>query len=213
MILLIFATELEAAPFIDYHRLRPLKGHLLHPLYEGDGLSLTISGMGFLRGALALSQTLEMQQERGDPVTRVLNYGIAGSLTDRFSLGDAVGVHKVMKYNPVEFARPRFNKHFASAFPEITVDEQGDDMVVLATSDHPVMTEEDARCAARYAQLVDMEGYGYAFVAGNYGVPIRLIKGISDFARKESEALFSKQVKKAIDSLLSYHASRLNGAE
>jgi adenosylhomocysteine nucleosidase len=163
--------------------------------------------MGSLRGALALSHTLQMVQEKGKHITRVINYGIAGSLTGRFALGDAVSVRTVIKYSPVEFSRTRFNKHFASAFPEILVNEHQEDQVVLATSDHPVMTGDDAGCAARYAHLVDMEGYGYAFVARNYGIPVRLIKGISDFARKESEDLFKKQVKRALDALLSYHTA------
>ena len=205
MMLMVFATELEAQPFIDYHRLRRLDAHHPCPAYEGEGFLLIISGMGFLKGAVALSQILQTHEESGSPITRVINYGIAGSLTGRFSLGEVVSVDRVVKYNPVEFTKTRFNKFFASAFPEIRLNERAEDAVVLATSDHPILTEDDASLAARHAHLVDMEGYGYAFVAGTYGIPIQLIKGISDFARKESEDSFRKQVKRSLDSLLTYH--------
>jgi adenosylhomocysteine nucleosidase len=205
MNLLVFATELEAQPFIDHHRLRCLEEQYPCTAYEGEGLLLIISGMGFLKGAVTLLQVLQKHEKSGNPITCVINYGIAGSLTGRFSLGEVVPVDRVVKYNPVEFTKTRFNKFFASAFPEIGLNERAEDAVVLATSDHPILTEDDASIAARYAHLVDMEGYGYAFVAGTYGIPIRLIKGVSDYARKESEDSFKKQVKKSLEALLAYH--------
>ncbi len=207
MMLLVFATELEAQPFIDHHRLKYLDDQNPCPAYAGDGLLLIISGMGFLKGAVALSQIVQRHEKGGNSITRVINYGIAGALTERFSLGEVVCVDRVVKYNPVEFSKTRFNKFFASAFPEIRLTEKAEDAVVLATSDHPILTEDDANCAARHARLVDMEGYGYAFVAGAHGIPIELIKGISDFARKESEDSFRKQVKRTLDALLAYHIS------
>ena len=207
MILMVFATELEAQPFIDHHRLRRMETHQHYIAYEGDGILLIISGMGFLKGAVALSQAVQRHENSGNAITLVINYGIAGALTERFSLGEVVCVERAVKYNPVEFTKTRFNKFFASAFPEIRLTEQAEDAVVLATSDHPILTEDDARLAARYAHLVDMEGYGYAFVAGVHGIPIQLIKGISDFARKESEDSFRKQVKRTLDALLAYHVS------
>lgn len=207
MMLMVFATELEAQPFIDHHRLRRIEAHQPCPVYEGGGLLLIISGMGFLKGAVALSQILQTLEKSENPITRVINYGIAGSVTGRFSLGEVVPVDRVVKYNPVEFTKTRFNKFFASAFPEIRLTEEAADAVVLATSDHPILTEDDAGRAARHAHLVDMEGYGYAFVAGTYGIPIQLIKGVSDFARKESEDSFRKQVQRTLDSLLAYHIS------
>jgi len=213
MNLLVFATELEAQPFIDHHRLRRLEEQYPCTAYEGEGLLLIISGMGFLKGAVALSQVLQKHQQKGNAITRLINYGIAGSLTGRFSLGEVVPVDSVVKYNPVEFTKKRFNKFFASAFPEIRLNERAEDAVVLATSDHPILTEDDARLAARYAHLVDMEGYGYAFVAKNYRIPIQLIKGVSDYALKESEESFSKQVKRTLDSLLAYHVAHLRGVK
>jgi adenosylhomocysteine nucleosidase len=209
MMLLVFATELEAQPFIDHHQLRRLDEHHPCPAYAGEGMLLIISGMGFLQGAVALSQILQRYEKGENSITRVINYGIAGALTERFSLGEVVCVDRAVKYNPVEFTKTRFNKFFASAFPEIRLTEQAEDAVVLATSDHPILTEDDARLAARYAHLVDMEGYGYAFVAGAHGIPIQLIKGISDFARKESEDSFRRQVKRTLDALLAYHISRV----
>lgn len=205
MMLLVFATALEARPFIDHHRLKCLDEQQPCLTYEGDGMLLIISGMGFLKGGVALSQVLQTQEKSGNAITRVINYGIAGALTERFALEEVACIDRVVKYNPVEYAKTRFNKFFASAFPEIRLTGHAENAVVLATSDHPVLTEGDARLAARRAHLVDMEGYGYAFAAGAFGIPIQLIKGVSDYARKESEASFRKQVKRTLDSLLNYH--------
>jgi len=137
MMLLVFATELEAQPFIDYHRLLCLDQQYPCPAYAGDGILLIISGMGFLKGAVALSQVVQRHENSGNAINRVINYGIAGSLTGRFSLGEVVSVDRVVKYNPVEFTKTRFNKFFASAFPEIGLNERSEGEVVLAPATIP----------------------------------------------------------------------------
>jgi nucleoside phosphorylase len=50
-----------------------------------------------------------------------------------------------------------------------------------------------------------MEGYGYAFAANHYTVPIKIVKGISDYTFKESEDSFKKNVHRTLDNLLSFH--------
>jgi adenosylhomocysteine nucleosidase len=54
--------------------------------------------------------------------------------------------------------------------------------VVLATGDLFIADEAARARLAAKAQLVDMEGYALASAAQHFGVPIRLIKHVSDDA-------------------------------
>ena len=205
MILLAFATMIEAQPFIDYHRLTRQHTSSLYTVYEGDNISLIITGMGALKGAVYLSEIIQQKKLTGHPVTEVINYGVAGCVCDTLSLGEIVVVDKVIKYDSVEFSKPQPNKYFSSSFPDITLTLKRKDITILATSDHPIFTEDEAHRVAQHAHLVDMEGYGYAFAAHGHGIPIQLVKGISDFAYKESEQSFKKIMKRVLKELLSFH--------
>ena len=208
MILLAFATQIEAQPFIDYHRLTRQNTSSLYAVYGGNNISLIITGMGALKGALYLSEILQQRELTGHPVTEVINYGVAGCVCDTFSLGEIVVVDKAIKYDPVEFSKPQPNKYFSSSFPDFTLTLKKKDITVLATSDHPIFTEDDAHCVAQHAHLVDMEGYGYAFAANSHGIPLQLVKGISDFAYKKSEQSFKKIMGRVLKELLSFHRTR-----
>ena len=65
--------------------------------------------------------------------------------------------------------------------------ELGRDGVTIATGDHFV---DDAEAVAVIrplgAGLVDMETYAYAWVAAQFGVPIRVIKAVSDRAQDDA---------------------------
>jgi nucleoside phosphorylase len=50
-----------------------------------------------------------------------------------------------------------------------------------------------------------MEGYGYAFAANSHGIPLQLVKGISDFAYKESEQSFKNTMDRVLEKLLAFH--------
>lgn len=207
MVLLVFATETEARPFIDYHDLKKRDKSEFYDLYEAGNISLVITGMGSIKGAVCLSDLIQRKKSGDNRITKIVNYGIAGCLSDKFSIGDVVEIDKVIKYDPVEFLRPKPGKLFLSSFPDIIVNERREDANVLATSDHPIFIEEDSKRVARYADFVDMEGYGYAFVARHYNIPIRMLKGVSDFALKHSEEAFKQNVRTCLEKLLIFHKS------
>jgi len=207
MIILVFATETEARPFIDYHGLKKQDKSEFYDLYEEGNISLVITGMGSMKGTFSLSDLIQEETNRGNSITKIINYGIAGSLSDKFSIGAVVEMDKVIKYDPVEFSRPKPGKLFSSSFPDIILNEERGGLNILATSDHPIFMKEDSERVAKYANFVDMEGYGYAFVSTHYGIPIRLFKGISDFAFKHSEESFRQNVKTCLEKLLSFHIS------
>ncbi len=210
MIILVFATEIEARPFIDYHDLKKQDKSEFYDLYKGGNISLVITGMGSMKGAFSLSDLIQGETNRGNSITKIINYGIAASLSDKFSIGAVVEMDKVVKYDPVEFSRPKPGKLFSSSFPDIILNEERGGLNILATSDHPIFMKEDSERVAKYANFVDMEGYGYAFVSTHYGIPIRLFKGISDFAFKHSEESFRQNVKTCLEKLLSFHISCAN---
>jgi adenosylhomocysteine nucleosidase len=208
MILLAFATKIEAQPFIEYHSLTKQNTSSLYDVYGGGNISLIITGMGALKGAVYLSEIIQQRKLTGHPITEIINYGVAGCVCDTFCLGEVIAVDKVIKYDPVEWSKPKPNKYFSSSFPDITLTLKGKDITILATSDHPIFTDVDAQRVAQHAHLVDMEGYGYAFAANGHGIPIQLVKGISDFAYKDSEKSFKNKMESVLKKLLSFHSTR-----
>jgi len=205
MILLVCATELEAQPFIEHHKLEKQGAASAYHFYERENSALVVTGMGSMKGALYLSEVIQQKLASGISIAQIVNYGIAGCLTDAWSIGDVVEVDRVIKYSAHEFAREKPGSHFLSSFPEIILNTTGYEPNILATSDHPVFNKEDSQNAARYAQFVDMEGYGYAFVANHYAIPIKVFKGISDYTFKESETSFKQNVHRTLKNLLSFH--------
>ena len=205
MTLLVCATELEARPFIEYHKLRKQGTGSAYHFYERENCALVVTGMGSMKGALYLSEVIQQKQRSGAAISCIVNYGIAGCLRDGWSIGDVVEIDRVIKYSAHEFAREKPGRHFLSSFPEITLNPTEGVPKTLATSDHPVFNKEDSQRAARYAQFVDMEGYGCAFVANHYAIPIKVFKGISDYTFKESETSFKQNVHRTLENLLSFH--------
>ena len=135
-----------------------------------------ITGLGKTAAAVATTQALTRMaaEPEGLEGLTVLNVGTAGALRD-----EIVGLHlpgvvfnhdingdaiRALGYDPRE---------------ELTVD--GDD-TVLASGDLFV-TDPDVRARlAERAHLVDMEGYAVALSCAQFGVPVRLVKHVSDNA-------------------------------
>jgi len=137
MILLVCATELEARLFIEYHKLKKQGGAADYHFYEMEDCSLVVTGMGSMKGALYLSEVIQQKQRSGVSISKIVNYGIAGCLTDAWSIGDVVEIDRVIKYSAHEFAREKPVSHFLSSFPEITLNTTEHEPNILATSDHP----------------------------------------------------------------------------
>lgn len=67
----------------------------------------------------------------------------------------------------------------------------GRDGVVIATGDHFVDDPEAVEMIRRLgAGLVDMESYAYVWVAAQFGVPIRVLKSVSDRAQDDAHTLW-----------------------
>lgn len=152
-----------------------------------DGrLPVLLTGMGKLNAGLALASVL------AGPVrpSEVVNLGTAGALREGLT-----GTHRVaavIQHDLDDVMLTALTGH-ASAPPltlaPLEANGAGPGAVagaaagpVLASGDRFVSDEADRAQLALRADLVDMEGYAVAAAAQRAGVPVRLVKHVSDAA-------------------------------
>ena len=145
-------------------------------------LPLVITGMGKTAAAVATARALAAYDDLAG--LTVLNVGSAGALRSGLA-----GVHEpgiVLNHD-----------HSADAIRALGHDPQdrievGESDVVLATGDVFVSDPAVRDALAERAHLVDMEGYAVSYAARAAGVPVRLIKHVSD-ASFEADVLKASQ--------------------
>ncbi len=180
-----------------------------------------LTGIGRINATAALTETLA----RGPLPTTVLNVGTAGALDDGPSSG-LHGVHRISSVLLHDFSHSAVRKLAgADAYPPIALDvpaEGGGDGPsssdagpgkVLATGD---LFVEDSATRARLAEtadLVDMEGYAIAWVARRYGVPVELIKLVSDPADESAGKLWAAGVAECSRVLGEHLGARFGGPD
>ena len=135
-------------------------------------LPLVITGLGKTAAAVRTARALaEMPTLEG---LTIVNIGTAGALRD-----DITGL-----YEPGVVLNHDINADLIrtlgyDARERLTV---GDSDIVLATGDVFVTDPVVRARLAEQAHLVDMEGYAVAWAAQEFGVPVRLVKHVSDSA-------------------------------
>ncbi|MBN9189743.1 MAG: nucleoside phosphorylase [Microbacterium sp.] len=140
---------------------------------ELPGFDRLVTGPGKLQGAVALTRALQAADYE-----EIVVVGTAGAIdarldADVYEIGAAIQ-HDVTDIDGI------VGQH-VSLPARIDLEREG---VTIATGDHFV---DDAEAVAVIrplgAGLVDMETYAYAWVAREFGVPIRVIKSVSDRAQ------------------------------
>lgn len=136
-----------------------------------ESLPLVVTGLGKTAAATATARALA---EAGPTDLTVVNVGTAGALRDGITGLHEVGtvlnhdmnaeVIRALGYDPME---------------RIVV---GPGETVLASGDVFVADPVVREALARRAHLVDMEGYAVAWTCRSFGVPVRLVKHVSDSA-------------------------------
>lgn len=136
------------------------------------GLDVLVTGIGKTAAATALARRLASYDDLAG--LEVVNIGSAGALHDHvdglFEVGTVLNhdinadAIRALGYDPRE---------------RLTV---GPSATVLATGDVFVTDPVVRARLAEQAELVDMEGYAVAYVAAEFGVPVRLVKHVSDNA-------------------------------
>ncbi|MFJ3581880.1 nucleosidase [Streptomyces sp. NPDC090127] len=135
-------------------------------------LPVLLTGMGKVNAASALATVLG----RGPRPSGVVNLGTAGALRPGWSGTHVVGT--VIQHDlDGELLATLTGETYGAP---VALPDGGE--VTLATGDAFISDEvARVRLAAR-APLVDMEGYALATAAGLAGVPIRIVKHVSDEA-------------------------------
>lgn len=140
--------------------------------YVPEGVAVVITGIGKTHAAVATTQAL---LARPDALDTVVNLGTAGALRDGLSGLFEPGV--VLNH---DIAADAIRALGHEPFDRLIL--EGGDATVLATGDVFVSDPAvRARLGAR-ADLVDMEGYAVAWACRQVGVPVRMIKHVSDNA-------------------------------
>lgn len=147
-VLLVMATAIEAAPFIE--SLTPgLIEEKPFRLYGGNDHVLILSGIGKARAAMATSLALY----RFAPRTAV-NLGAAGALGGGFSVGDILQVGRIMEPDRPALVSGRDRVLVPDLLP-------GFKCATLATQDHAVVLPGERQAFGRMADLADMEGAAF----------------------------------------------------
>jgi nucleoside phosphorylase len=142
--------------------------------YVPQGTAVLVTGIGKVPAAAAVAAALAH-----DPsLTEVVNIGSAGALHDHLE-----GLHEIGSVLNHDLS--------AQVLRRLGVDPQewltlGDAGTRLATGDQFVTDPVTRAALAEVADLVDMEGYAVAWAARRAGVPVRLVKHVSDKADEAS---------------------------
>jgi adenosylhomocysteine nucleosidase len=140
--------------------------------YVPDRIPVLVTGVGKTAAAVAVSRMLA-RRDTADLV--VLNVGTTGALRDGLA-----GI-----YLPSVVINHDVNAEAIRAIgldPQEELRVEGGDGSVLASGD-VFVTDPGVRARlAERAHLVDMEAYGVVYACREYGVPVRVVKHVSDSA-------------------------------
>jgi adenosylhomocysteine nucleosidase len=144
--------------------------------YVPDELPVVVTGVGKTAAAVATARALA---ERDTTGLVVLNVGTTGALRDGLS-----GL-----YLPSTVINHDVNAEAVRAIgldPQDELAVEGGDGTVLASGDVFVTDPAVRARLAERAHLVDMEAYGVVYACREYGVPVRVVKHVSDSADEEA---------------------------
>lgn len=179
------ALPAEARPLIDAYKLKKNTAIRLCSLYEGEDISLIVSGPGKLKMALAMSHIFTQSPPSENDFC--LNFGICGATSEKYSISTAYLINRVQDFgNKKEY------------FPDILYSHTFSE-ASLFTFDTPVYSRVEGVFG-----LIDMEGSGFMEASRNWFSPhqLSLLKIVSDYLKQEKmEADF---VQKLISSNIQF---------
>ncbi len=138
-----------------------------------SGTDVVVTGIGKVAAAVVTTEAL-LSRADGHPVT-VINIGTVGALHDGLS-----GL-----FLPSTVINHDMNGDVIRSLgydPQDVLHVEHGDGTALASGDAFISDPEVRRQLAERAQLVDMEGYAVAYACHRLGVPVRLVKHVSDGA-------------------------------
>jgi len=164
------------------------------------GLPVLLTGIGKVNAACALAGILG----RGPLPAKIVNLGTAGALHPGLS-----GIHPVNTVIQHDLDTDVLRTLTGISVGEpITVAASGEGLT-LATGDAFIASAADRNRLADRAHLVDMEGYALAAAASEAGVPIEIVKYVSDDTGEFAAESWRDNVAKAARSLADWAAQNL----
>lgn len=147
--------------------------HATEVAHVPDDVPVLITGMGKTLAAVRLTRALAEHPRRDDLV--VVNLGTAGSLRPGVR-----GVHEIGTVLNHDLSAEPIRQLGIDPRERLVLDASRP--TVLASGDLFVTDPVVRDRLAQQAQLVDMEGYAVALACEEMGVPVHLVKDVSDDA-------------------------------
>jgi adenosylhomocysteine nucleosidase len=163
-------------------------------------LPVLLTGMGKVNAACALAGILG----RGPLPARIVNLGTAGALRPGLS-----GIHPVNTVIQHDLDTDVLRKLTGISVGEPITVAASFEGLTLATGDAFIESATDRNRLADRAHLVDMEGYALAAAASEAGVPIEIVKYVSDDTDESAERSWRDNAAKAARSLANWAAQNL----
>ncbi len=198
---IIFATEEEAAPFIEkYERGRFDDLREGETLYDDD-VFVTLTGLGKIKATLRTERFLRNYQPE-----RIIHVGTCTALTHDFSLGDLVAADQVFEGDRIELAAP--------TYPRMPLEVVFNDLPTgtLVTQDHVASDKSEKSYWQRIADMSDMTGYAVAYVAATHGLPCHIVKAVTGHISDEDQE-FRKNLTSACRAVSTFLVSKLGEME
>jgi nucleoside phosphorylase len=142
--------------------------------YVPSGLRVLVTGIGKVPAAAAVARALA--SDAG--ISEVVNIGSAGALH-----GHLEGLHEISRVLNHDLSAGLLRQLGVDPREWLTLPSSG---LRLATGDVFVTDPAVRAGLAAVADLVDMEGYAVTWAAQQAGVPVRLVKHVSDQADEAS---------------------------
>lgn len=187
----------DSIPAVKLHQTISLDRPLLVVALEEEAqhlhvsdLPVLVTGVGKVCAAAALASVLARQRP-----SRVINLGTAGSLREGLKGTQVVGRVEQHDFDD-EAIFGLTGEHFGAAI------DLGVSGPVLGSGDLFVdSAAKRAGLVGRGIDLVDMEGYAVAFTAHQFGLPVTLVKEISDAADEGAARTWRESVDECAERL------------
>jgi len=153
-------------------------------VYLGERLPVLLTGIGKINATAALATVLA----RGEHPSEIVNLGTAGALKSGWE-----GTHRIAEVLQHDIDTPVLHALTGRTYGAAIALGPGPGPV-LATGDLFVSDPAARDRLAQSADLVDMEGYAVATVAQRAGLPVRLVKHVSDEAGAGADRTWRESV-------------------
>ncbi|GAB3672673.1 nucleosidase [Actinocorallia lasiicapitis] len=160
-------------------------------------LPVLLTGIGKVNAAVAVAAALAVHRP-----SEIVNLGTAGALRPGLR-----GTHEIARVIQHDLDGAAIEK--LTGRPTGTPFDLAAAGLVLATGDEFVKTTAARDALALHADLVDMEGYAVAAAAKAAGVPVRLVKHVSDEASEGAAKTWRESVDDCARDLAAWVATHL----